>query len=168
MTGKIYFHRFSTDLGLISSLATEAGIINIFLPPFDRNALQKFISRKYPRAESLSPGEMNTQLEIQINQYLTGQRKSFELSLNLEVSPFQEQVLKQVAAIPYGRTATYGAIASAIGKPGASRAVGTANARNPLPLVIPCHRVVTSHGLGGYGGGLDMKKKLLAIEQYHI
>ncbi len=73
-------------------------------------------------------------------------------------------VLERVAAIPYGHTLTYGAIARAIGKPGAARAVGAANARNPLPLLIPCHRVVASNGLGGYGGGLAMKRRLLELE----
>lgn len=79
---------------------------------------------------------------------------------------FDHAVWREVATIPYGSTATYGEIARRIGRPGAARAVGHANGRNPIPLVIPCHRVVAAGGkLGGYGGGLPLKRQLLALEQ---
>jgi methylated-DNA-[protein]-cysteine S-methyltransferase len=84
--------------------------------------------------------------------------------LDIRATPFQKKVLRRVARIPFGKTATYGRVAASVGAPNASRAVGQANASNNLPLVIPCHRVVAANGLGGYGGGLTLKKRLLNLE----
>ena len=101
----------------------------------------------------------------QIAEYLADQRREFDLPLDLRGTGFQHRVWAAVAAIPYGETRTYADIARAIGQPKAVRAVGAANGANPLPLVVPCHRVVGSDGsLTGYGGGLDVKRRLLAME----
>jgi methylated-DNA-[protein]-cysteine S-methyltransferase len=101
----------------------------------------------------------------QIEQYLCGERRAFELPLGLYGTPFQIQVWRQVLEVPYGRTATYQEIADAIGNPRSVRAVGGANGRNPLPLVVPCHRIIGRHGrLVGYGGGLWRKEWLLRHE----
>jgi methylated-DNA-[protein]-cysteine S-methyltransferase len=104
----------------------------------------------------------------QLSQYLEGQRRSFDFPIHWEVlKPFQRQVLQATYAIPYGVTATYGEIAARVGKPRAARAVGRAEATNPMPLVIPCHRVLGSDGkLHGYGaaGGLATKAWLLQLE----
>ena len=101
----------------------------------------------------------------QIIEYLGGQRREFDLPLDLRGTEFQRRVWSAVAGIPYGETRTYTDIARAIGKPKAVRAVGAANGANPLPLVVPCHRVLGSDGsLTGYGGGLDVKQKLLEME----
>ena len=101
----------------------------------------------------------------QIAEYLDGQRRDFDLPLDLRGTEFQRRIWATVAGIPYGQTRTYAEIALAIGKPKAVRAVGAANGANPLPLVVPCHRVVGSDGsLTGYGGGLDVKRKLLEME----
>lgn len=84
----------------------------------------------------------------------------------LDVTPFQKKVLTALQQIPYGETASYGEVAEKIGNPSASRAVGQANARNPIPIVIPCHRVVGSNGtLTGFGGGIEVKQALLDLEQ---
>jgi methylated-DNA-[protein]-cysteine S-methyltransferase len=105
----------------------------------------------------------------QIGEYLGGERQLFNLQIDwTTLRPFQRQVLRIVTAIPYGRTSTYGAIARKIGRPRAARAVGRANATNPMALVVPCHRVVGSDGsLRGYGapGGIDTKAWLLALER---
>lgn len=105
----------------------------------------------------------------QIYEYLQGTRRDFELDLDWDsLSPFQQRVLKTVAGIPYGKVDTYGAIARRIGTPRAARAVGRANATNPMPLVVPCHRVVGSDGsLRGYGapGGVVTKSWLLSLEK---
>lgn len=86
----------------------------------------------------------------------------------LDVTPFQKKVLTALQQIPYGETASYGEVAEKIGNPSASRAVGQANARNPIPIVIPCHRVVGSNGtLTGFGGGIEVKQALLDLEQRH-
>ena len=104
----------------------------------------------------------------QLDEYLKGSRQNFELTIDWSVmKPFQEQALRATLDIPYGETSTYGAIARKIGKPQAARAVGRAEATNPMPLVIPCHRVLgASGGLRGYGapGGVDTKAWLLRLE----
>jgi O-6-methylguanine DNA methyltransferase len=102
----------------------------------------------------------------QIIEYLGGKRREFDLPLDVRGTDFQHRVWDAVAAIPYGQTRTYAEVARMIGKPKAVRAVGAANGANPLPLVVPCHRVVGSDGsLTGYGGGLDVKRKLLEMEK---
>jgi methylated-DNA-[protein]-cysteine S-methyltransferase len=106
------------------------------------------------------------QVARELEQYATGRRRTFSFAVSPDGSAFDHSVWKHVAAIPYGCTRTYGEIAHALGRPGAARAVGAANGRNPVPLVIPCHRVVAAGGgLGGYGGGLDLKRRLLSLEQ---
>jgi len=96
---------------------------------------------------------------------LGDRRREFDLPLDLRGTGFQRRAWAAVASIPYGQTRTYADIARAIGQPKAARAVGAANGANPLPLVVPCHRVIGSNGsLTGYGGGLDVKRKLLVME----
>jgi methylated-DNA-[protein]-cysteine S-methyltransferase len=102
---------------------------------------------------------------IQLEQYFAGERTDFELDLDLRGTEFERRVWDEVRAIPYGSTASYAEIAARIGRPGACRAVGRANARNPIAVVIPCHRVVGSDGsLTGYAGGIEMKRALLELE----
>jgi methylated-DNA-[protein]-cysteine S-methyltransferase len=101
----------------------------------------------------------------QLDEYFRGDRREFELSLALHGTPFQLEVLNALLKIPYGETCTYQDIAIGIGREKAVRAVGAANGRNPLPIVIPCHRVIGADGsLTGFGGGLDVKKYLLELE----
>lgn len=102
----------------------------------------------------------------QIMDYLRGERKTFDFPYKLNGTVFQKKVWEQLTYIPYGETRTYKEIAIAIGNPKASRAVGMANNKNPMMIVVPCHRVIGSNGkLIGYGGGLDMKKMLLDLEK---
>ena len=101
----------------------------------------------------------------QLRAYFAGQLRDFQLPLDIEGTDFQKRVWGQVAAIPYGETRSYLQISTALGSPGAVRAVGAANGANPVPIVVPCHRVIGAHGkLVGYGGGLAMKKRLLELE----
>ena len=101
----------------------------------------------------------------QLGEYFEGDRKSFELPLKLTGTEFQVRVLEELQRIPYGETKSYRDIAERIGRPKAVRAVGAANGRNPIPIIIPCHRVIGSHGeLTGFGGGLDTKEALLRLE----
>lgn len=101
----------------------------------------------------------------QISRYLAGDIRAFDLKLDLRGTPFQLKVWEAVRKIPYGRTSTYAEIARSVGSPRAARAVGAANAANPLPLIIPCHRVVGEGGrLTGYRGGIDLKRRLLELE----
>lgn len=102
----------------------------------------------------------------EVMEYLNGDRTSFDFLYELDGTEFQKKVWKELTYIPYGETRTYKEITIAIGTPGASRAVGTANNKNPIIIVVPCHRVVNANGEpGGYAGGIDMKKELLELEQ---
>lgn len=102
----------------------------------------------------------------QLQQYFDGSRQQFSLPLRFKGTAFQQQVWQQLLRIPYGSTCSYGDIAKALGNPGAARAVGMANNQNPLPIVIPCHRVIGHNGkLVGFGGGIAIKQKLLQLEQ---
>lgn len=101
----------------------------------------------------------------QLREYFSGTRHEFDLPLDMHGTPFQRAVWAQVARIPYGTTTTYGEIARRVGRPRAARAVGGANGANPLPIIIPCHRVIGVRGsLTGYGAGLAVKAKLLQLE----
>lgn len=102
----------------------------------------------------------------QLRAYFAGTLREFDLELAPRGTPFQQGVWRRLCEIPYGATTSYGALAARIGNPRASRAVGLANGRNPIPIVIPCHRVIGSNGsLVGYGGGLAIKEHLLALER---
>jgi methylated-DNA-[protein]-cysteine S-methyltransferase len=104
----------------------------------------------------------------QLEEYFAGNRKEFDLPLHLSGTEFQVQVLEELQRIPYGKTTSYGDIAKRIGRPRAMRAVGAANGRNPIPIIVPCHRVIGSSGdLTGFGGGLDTKEALLRLEAEH-
>ncbi len=101
----------------------------------------------------------------QLREYFAGERERFDVPLAARGTEFQRRVWEALRAIPYGETASYGQIARAVGRPAASRAVGAANGRNPISIVVPCHRVVGAGGaLTGYGGGLDRKARLLDLE----
>jgi methylated-DNA-[protein]-cysteine S-methyltransferase len=102
----------------------------------------------------------------QLQAYFAGQRTAFDLQLELRGSEFQRRVWDALLTIPYGETRSYGEIAEQIGAAGAARAVGLANGRNPIAIIVPCHRVIgTGGGLTGYGGGLDRKRALLELER---
>ena len=101
----------------------------------------------------------------QLLEYFSGSRATFAIRLAPRGTAFQQAVWKQLREIPYGETRTYGQVAVAVANPAAARAVGMANHRNPIPIVIPCHRVIAAGGrLGGYGGGRELKQKLLQLE----
>ena len=119
--------------------------------------------------DNLSVGRENKILdmaETQISEYLEGKRRDFTIPLNIEGTEFRRKVWNELCRIPYGETITYKELAVRIGSPGACRAVANACGANPLPIIIPCHRVVASGGkAGGYTGGLDIKLALLALEK---
>jgi len=101
----------------------------------------------------------------ELDEYFEGRRRDFDLALDLRVAPFHEAVLHELARVPYGQVDTYGHLAARVGHPKAARAVGTVMNRNPLPIVLPCHRIVGANGsLTGYAGGLHVKRALLELE----
>ncbi|WP_370963438.1 methylated-DNA--[protein]-cysteine S-methyltransferase [Amycolatopsis sp. cg9] len=116
---------------------------------------------------SPDPGaDIFARAETELKEYFAGRRERFELPLTFVGTPFQRSVWAQLREIPYGTTTSYGELAARLGSPGASRAVGLANGRNPIGIIVPCHRVVGSTGsLTGYGGGLERKRYLLDFER---
>ena len=150
---------FASPLGLLTLVASQNGLLAVLWP--DRAGLG-------PIGE-LGPC-IGANLHLcaaadQLDAYFACRRRRFELALDLRGTSFQLGVWAALAAIPYGETRTYGDIAAAIGRPGASRAVGAANGRNPLSIIVPCHRVIGSDGgLTGFAGGLEAKRRLLSLE----
>ncbi len=112
---------------------------------------------------SFASGLDEEQLQ-QVVEYLNGKRKVFDCKIELDGTEFQKVVWREMMAIPFGHTVTYGSIAEAIGRPRAVRAVGAACGANKLPVIVPCHRVVAANGIGGFGFGIKLKRKLLAHE----
>jgi methylated-DNA-[protein]-cysteine S-methyltransferase len=118
-----------------------------------------------PRAEWTPSMEPFGDVRAQLSEYFAGQRSSFDLPLRLDGTPFQRRVWRALRDIAYGQTMSYGELARRIGQPSAARAVGLANGRNPIAVIVPCHRVVGANGtLTGYGGGVERKRFLLDLE----
>ncbi len=124
--------------------------------------------RRDPEPDWIYKEKPFTNVRQQLTEYFAGTRKDFDLPLSLAGTEFQLRVLDELRRIPYGETTSYGDIAARIGKPKAMRAVGAANGRNPIPIIVPCHRVIGRSGdLTGFGGGLDAKQALLQLEAEH-
>jgi methylated-DNA-[protein]-cysteine S-methyltransferase len=119
-----------------------------------------------PPAGSERDDDAFDEVASQLDEYFAGTRTVFDVPMALEGTDFQQRVWAELCAIPYGQTISYGELARRVGNPKASRAVGLANGRNPVAVIVPCHRVIAADGsLGGYGGGLDRKVHLLGLEQ---
>ena len=132
----------------------------------EEGALTGLYFGRLSRPGEAGPTALLEEAARQLREYFAGQRREFDLPLCLRGTAFQMQVWQALQAIPYGEVRTYGEIARAIGKPKACRAVGMANHKNPISIIVPCHRVVGADGsLTGYGGGLAAKEFLLALEQ---
>ena len=155
----VQFSILKTDLGSFGILVNKSDLLKVILP----NKINS-ISIEITNPGSYKP-IMHNVIE-QLNQYFMGIRKQFDISLKLEMPPFYKKVLKEVSEIPYGQTFSYKNIARKLNNPRAYRAVANANAANPIPIIIPCHRVIQSNGgLGNYGGGRELKQSLIQIEK---
>lgn len=118
-----------------------------------------------PPSDAREGGRFLARVARQLTEYFDGSRTTFDVPLAPEGTPFQQRVWTELARIPYGTTISYGELARRVGNPNASRAVGAANGKNPIPVIVPCHRVIGSSGrLTGFGGGLDAKRTLLELE----
>lgn len=162
---KLFTYKFNSSLGWFYTASTDRGLALISFGPKSRQTFNSHVKKYYGDYEIAAGGSDNRKAERQIRKYLDGKLKKFSLRLDIVGTAFQKKALKKIAAISYGKTKTYGAIAKSIGHPGAARAVGSVNAKNRLPIVIPCHRVLAVNGLGGYAGGLKLKKQLLNLEK---
>src|SRR3954449_10842105 len=152
-----YFTAISSPIGDLTLTAGDRGLTGLYMhhhrhrPPLDPAAKR-----------AAAPFE---EVRWQLAQYFAGERTAFDLQLDPAGTPFQRAVWDALLEIPYGETTSYGELARRLGRPAASRAVGLANGRNPISIVVPCHRVVGASGsLTGYGGGIDRKRFLLELE----
>ncbi|MFF3905415.1 methylated-DNA--[protein]-cysteine S-methyltransferase [Streptomyces sp. NPDC001848] len=160
----------TTDIGPLLLAATREGLVNVVLHATDavrEKALERLAARlgTQPVEDARSP--LLAEAIRQVTAYFAGELQDFALPLDWSlITGFNRQVLRELASgVPYGTVVGYGDLAGRVGQPGAAQAVGVAMGSNPLPVVVPCHRVVESGGgIGGFGGGLETKRKLLALE----
>ncbi|HHY04819.1 MAG TPA: methylated-DNA--[protein]-cysteine S-methyltransferase [Thermoanaerobacterales bacterium] len=149
--------------------ATDKGLCYILLPNRSLKELEKWVTHKLPETIMINNQSKLSKYVVQLDEYFNKRRRTFDFSLDLVGTKFQKAVWKALLKIPYGTTKSYSQIAKEIGCPKATRAVGAANGANPIPIVVPCHRVIAKDGtLGGYGGGLEMKKELLSLEGIEV
>jgi methylated-DNA-[protein]-cysteine S-methyltransferase len=159
--------RVETRLGTFLVASLDGAIVQTGLPSADLAGFGRSLAERHPGAAFREdPNDpLLRRAAAQLREYAEGARHSFDLPVRLEGTEFQRRVWNALAAIPFGQVRSYQEVARAIGRPGASRAVGQANHMNPVAPIIPCHRVVTSGGtLGGYGGGMPLKRALLEHE----
>ena len=149
---------FSSPVGELFLVAEDDALVQVW---FEGSS-----DRPGPHSGWTRGGRTLDEARRQLEEYFAGRRRSFDLALAPRGTPFQARVWSQLRRIPFGETLSYGELAGRVGNPRASRAVGTANGRNPIPIVIPCHRVIGRDGsLTGFGGGIDRKRLLLELER---
>lgn len=155
----IRYARLATPLGTLLAIAAGSSLTGIY---FEGRAHAPDVQRDWREGALHAP---LAECARQLAEYLDGSRRCFELPLAPDGSEFQRRIWGEIARIPYGETLTYAELAARAGSPGAARAAGAATGRNPLSIVVPCHRVVGTRGsLTGYAGGVERKARLLAIE----
>lgn len=161
----------TVNTGTTRYTITESPIGPLLLTADGRGLTRLYMERQRHQSSDVNPSWERDDLELadaasQLAAYFAGELREFDVPLNPAGTPFQLAVWRALRGIPYGATASYGEIAAQLGRPGSSRAVGLANGRNPLSIVVPCHRVIGASGsLVGYGGGLDRKRFLLDLER---
>jgi O-6-methylguanine DNA methyltransferase len=155
-----------TPIGVLRLAVTQAGVARIGLPRSSGPGFAGWLRTTFADAERTPWLPLVDKLSQELAEYFAGRRREFSLPLDLRGTDFQRAVWREISAIPYGETRTYGGIATSAGNPRAVRAAGTATGNNPVPILIPCHRVIAAQGrLGGFSGGLDAKRRLLALER---
>jgi methylated-DNA-[protein]-cysteine S-methyltransferase len=161
----VSYASLDSPFGKLTVAATERGLVRLAFPEEDRDAvLERLASRISPRIVE-APGPLDS-IRRELDEYFAGSRQQFELPLDWTlVGPFARRVLRAAGEIPYGSVLSYTQVAAEAGSPRGSRAAGNALGSNPIPIVVPCHRVLRSGGaLGGYAGGLERKRWLLELE----
>lgn len=160
----IKYYDFNTPFGKMFLFFSSKGIVSISLPNEKEEDVFNYINKKYGSTEKVESNQY--EFHEQIIQYFKGNLKYFSLNLDLQGTEFQKKVWAELLNIPYGETRTYKDIAQYIGSPKGYRAVGRALNTNPIPIIVPCHRVIGSNGqLVGFAGGLGLKEKLLELEK---
>lgn len=164
--GLIRWTEFDSSVGAMRIASSERGVVYLQLPRENGRGFRGWTKRHAPKAELREDYEHNKAYVEQVTEYLAGKRQEFDVPLDLRATDFQLEVYEALQQIRYGELRSYGEVASEIGRPTAVRAVGAANGANPIAIIVPCHRVIASNGhLHGYGGGLELKAHLLAMER---
>jgi len=164
VTQELYYNIFDTAAGWVGILGSTVGLRRVTLPRHSASEIHRLLGDSIKQAAP-SPDRFQYLME-RLVAYFAGHKVDFPDSLDLSgATAFQREVWEATSLIPYGETRSYTWVAEQIGKPGAARAVGQALGRNPMPVIVPCHRVLTANGgLGGFRGGLEMKRFLLNLE----
>ena len=159
-----YYCAVATPIGRLLVAATASGLVRVSFRQSEATFLSEL--RRTFGVDVVRSSQRTAGVVHQLRSYFAGERKAFDIQVDLrQLTPFQRRVLAATARVPSGQVVSYGDIARRIGRPGGGRAVGQALTRNPVPIVIPCHRIVASGGrIGGYAGGLTIKRKLLRLE----
>lgn len=158
-----YLDRISTPVGRMMLIASQKGLHAFIWETEGKTAAERKVFARMSSGRALP---VIVEAKKQLREYFAGKRKGFDLPLRLEGTEFQRKAWRELQRIPYGRTISYGEQAKRLGVAKGTRAVGTANGKNPIAIIVPCHRVVARGGkLGGYGGGLPAKRTLLALEE---
>lgn len=157
---------FTTPFGRTYAAATPEGLVEITWRELDDDGFVAEIEDRLPGHVVVRDPDVVTEVERQLREYFEGRRRSFDLPVDLgSLTPFQRRVLREARRLGHGEVVPYAELARRMGRPTAYRAVGNALGRNPVPIVVPCHRVIRSDGgLGGYGGGVAYKRALFRIE----
>jgi methylated-DNA-[protein]-cysteine S-methyltransferase len=162
------YRRLQTPVGELLLTASDTALTGVYFPTSRRGpppTHRADWTEDAGQGPAGPTGEMLARAVQQLNEYFAGQRTTFDLPLEAMGSVFEHRVWKALRSIPYGTTTSYGDVAKRLGDPSATRAVGSANGKNPIPIIIPCHRVLGANGdLTGFGGGLDRKRWLLEHE----
>lgn len=162
----VFTAEFESPIGALRVASTERGLAYLGLPRAGGRGFAGWLAKAAPGARRDAAFAPNREAIRQVLEYLEGKRTDFDVPLDLRGTPFQNAVWHALLTIPYGATRSYAEIARSVCNPEAVRAVGAANGANPVAIIVPCHRVIQTGGkLGGYGGGLDLKRRLLAMEQ---
>lgn len=162
---KAYYGIFNSSLGVIRIASTQKGVCKIALPAESQADFFRWLEAHFSLQNVIEDKGKNEGVLTELESYLAGELREFQSPLDLRGTEFQMKVWREVRTIPYGATRSYQDIAKRIGHPRAGRAVGAANRANPIPVIVPCHRVIGRDGsLSGYGGGLAMKERLLRLE----
>jgi methylated-DNA-[protein]-cysteine S-methyltransferase len=161
----VFWSKFIYEDWSLYLAATEKGLCCITLPHDSADQLQKWVNQHFPGATFIENEQKLAVYQEQLQEYFAGNRRTFTIPLDMRGTDFQVAVWKALLEIPYGQLKSYSEIAEAIHRPKAVRAVGAANGANPIPFVVPCHRVIgKNRTLTGYRGGLQVKAKLLQVE----
>jgi O-6-methylguanine DNA methyltransferase len=169
MPERLALREVSSPIGVLRLAATSTGLVRLAFPRERGLGFQGWLERHLPDASPVDWVPVLDKVAAELEEYFSGRRRVFETPLDLRGTPFQRAVWEELLRVPYGEVRSYGEVARVLGRPRAARAVGAAVGANPIPLLVPCHRIIERDGrLGGFGGGLPAKRELLALERARL